>query len=617
HSVVLAGIDYQQVSRELAETLKACVAGGTSIVFSLGFNGAGVSQSPLATLCPLNVGGTVQLSELGSFGRAYGIQASGSPATFAIGQVAPGAEVLSWAGSYPAVIRSFHGSGTATALAFDFTAVPFKQNPQLAPVFADNVLRVTDSVAVTNWFIHPDPVSKVLKELSEAKPMSPGFVALFLLIYIVLIGPLNFLILGRLKRRTLVWITIPAIIAIFSYTGMYTGYFYRGSDNVTAYFQELHIFPGAAYTPYQTVMLIFTAERTHYELEVPDRSAFLYPDIPELRDNYMYYAANRSRKFSALKGAKIDNSDLPIVSATQGKWTTKEYFYQGYLNLGAQVTADISAVHNKNKLVDVEGSFTIDLPFDLYDCYIYAPYYKLDYGNLAGKGTYSLSAPTASNIGSMPEDNYLVQSMARFSEEQQNGSNAGLAYRNELLLVGFTDEVAALAEFQRPHVEHVLSMVVVHLPYKPVIPTSGSPEVTRMRLEGGAGFTLEDPFSYGGYGGRHSHHGQQAQTRQYRIEDGGYLDLSYEIAGHLGRNSLLHLSLVGYEGSDHNQVTDYQPYLEIAAWDGDRWRESRITPDYPAVGVPLEGLLDENRRITVRIRARKALMLQVPQGHVY
>ena len=38
----------------------------------------------------------------------------------------------------------------------------------------------------------------------------------FLLIYIALMGPLNYVILNRLNRREWAWVTIPLLIAVFS-----------------------------------------------------------------------------------------------------------------------------------------------------------------------------------------------------------------------------------------------------------------------------------------------------------------------------------------------------------------------------------------------------------------
>lgn len=604
-AIVLSDIDYQQVTGELAEALKACVSEGTSLIFSLGLNGAGVATSPLAELCPLKPQGTVQTADLGSLGRHYGIRTGEAPATLAVGTLAPGAEVSDWAGAYPAVVRSLRGGGRVTALAFDFTAVPFKQNPALAPLFIDNALKVEDSVQVRDQFVHPQQVGDLLEGLSEARPMEPWFVLLFLFAYVVLVGPVNFLLLGRLKRRTLVWTTIPVIIIGFSYLGLSTGYLYRGSDNVTAYFQELHIFPDADYMPYQTTMLVFTAERTHYELVVPDESAFLYPDVPMVYDQMMF--AGGGRPIRSFSGSQLDNFRQPQVTTTQGKWIPKVYFYQGFYNLEADADPSLIGTYSTGQ-ADVEGEFTIDLPFDLYDCRLIWPGGgELMLGNLAGQGTYSVSGNQTNISGRLDGDNYLVASTGSFRSGLLQAARPGSVYRDELLLVGFTETIETLAEFKRPHVEHRLTMAVVHLPFDASISEEGAKSIGRTRLVGGAGFAIYEGWFHRG--------GAAGQT--YYLQPDSFMDVEYEVAGQTDRENFLHLSLVGQDSQNNQPISDFSGQLEIAIWDGDRWRDVRIPPDQIAVDIPVGSALDSGRELLVRIIARDELILGLPSANVW
>jgi len=603
--IILADIDYQQVTDELAETLKACVAGGTSLIFSLGLNGAGVAASPLAELCPLKTQGTVQVDDLGSFGRRYGIQVGNAPATLAIGTLGTGAEVSDWAGSYPAVVRKLRGGGRVTALAFDFTAVPFKQNAALARLFVDDALKVEDSVQVKDEFVHPQDVGDVLEGLSEARPMAPAFVLLFLFAYVVLVGPVNFFLLGKLKRRTLVWTTIPLIIIGFSYLGLSTGYLYRGSDNVTAYFQELHIFPNSDYMPYQTSMLVFTAERTHYELVVPDESAFLYPDVPMVYDQMMF--AGGGRPIRSFSGSQLDNYRQPHVTTTQGKWIPKVYFYRGYYSLHANASSALTGTYASTQ-PDVDGSFTLDLPFDLYNCELFWPGGgSFSLGNLAGQGTYQVSGDQTNIRGSLDADNYLVAAAGSFRSGLAQAGRAGSVYRDELLLVGFTESVEALAEFKRPHVEHRLTMVVVHLPFKPSISTDGNKTIARRKLVGGAGFAVYQENFY--------RPGAAGQT--YTLEPDSFIDVSYEIAGRTNGDSFLKLSLVGQEVKTGQVIQDYSGVIEVALWDGESWRDVRVPPNSISMDIAIGRALDNDRQVLVRIVARTELILGVPDAAVW
>ncbi len=624
-SIVLADIDYNQVDPLLADALKACVAGGTNLVFSLGLNGAGLAKSPLVEICPLQPLGTEQLSGLGSFGAKYGFSNS-SIATFAVGDLQPGATVEAWANNLPAIISNTYGGGTITALAFDYTQMPFKQDDGLVGVFWDSAFQMKHSAGVDDWFVHPMFVDKILSKLAEAKPLTPGFVALFLLAYVALIGPFNFLLLGKLKRKTLVWITIPAIIIAFSYIGMSTGFLYRGADNVTSYFQELHIYPGANFAPYQTEMLVFTAERTRYELEVPDRSAFLYADVPQLPDANPFGRTKSANRMRGLSSGQIDNSTLPIISTTQGKWTQKVYMYQGNMALETDVSANLTAVragnsnNNKEELRDLRGTFNLDLPFDLYNCYLFAPHYtKTNIGNLVGKGSYSLPDLQGNLQGALSQDNYLAPSIGELATHQKRGVEMGLNYRDEILLVGFSDQISTLAEFDKPHVEHRLSMVVIHLPYKPIIPTQGEPAVSRTRLAGGAMFEPYDPF---GYSYSHSHsYGNQAgsyQGESYRVYKDGFIDIEYELAGTISFNSKMLLNLFGPTTPSNNEdIFDVFPYMRVLVSQGKGWQELTLRSDSRQVDVPVSGSASSSRTVKVRIIAREEFAIPLPKASFY
>jgi hypothetical protein len=615
--VVLADIDYTQVTPELAEALKAYVIGGGSLVFSLGLNGAGVAASPLAPLCPIAVSGTTQLTDLGDFGRLYKIPA-GSVATLATGRVAPDAETVFRAAGLPAVIRRVTGSGIVTALTFDYTQAPFRLSPALGRLFSENALRISSSVSVTNWFVHPGVVSEILRKLSEAVPMQPLFVLMFLGAYVVLVGPLNFLILSKLKRRTLVWTTIPAIILGFSWIGLQTGHLYRGSNNICAYFQELHLYPGSAYSPYQTVMLIFTAERTEYKLTVPDASAFLYPVIPAVAEDDMYgRPAPLPPRMHALGNSRVDNSKLPTVTTNQGKWTSKEYFYQGYVNCGAKVSADLSAVRRDGGIESVSGRASLDLPFDLYDAYLLGPQNSVSQlGYVTGQGTRELhwrGATANPPLAGLDSNDYLVQQIGELSDKQRLCSSFSLQYRDELLLVGFTDRVEALAKFNRPHKEHLLTMVVLHLPYEAVVPTSGGlSRGIRGILLGGSDIERRENTAYGYMPEEYE------RVRQYTMRANSYLDVAYEVSGDLnGSTGRLLMHLKAMDPGNYEPLQDLTYVFSLYGWDGREWTEIDIPENTTGLDVPMAGLLDEHRRVTLRFRAKKDCVLEVPSADAH
>jgi hypothetical protein len=113
---------------------------------------------------------------------------------------------------------------------------------------------------------------QILSALTQLPALAlPPIGALLLLLagYIVLVGPVNYLILRRLDRREWAWVTIPALIAGFTVGAYGIGAAIRGSDVML---HELAIVRGAADSG-QGVGLVYTAvfspTRGAYQISVP------------------------------------------------------------------------------------------------------------------------------------------------------------------------------------------------------------------------------------------------------------------------------------------------------------------------------------------------------------
>src|SRR6266699_4628591 len=66
---------------------------------------------------------------------------------------------------------------------------------------------------------------------AERPVISFGWVALFILLYIIVVGPLDYLFLKKVvKRLELTWVTFPAVVLIVSAVAYFTAYYLKGND---------------------------------------------------------------------------------------------------------------------------------------------------------------------------------------------------------------------------------------------------------------------------------------------------------------------------------------------------------------------------------------------------
>ncbi len=99
----------------------------------------------------------------------------------------------------------------------------------------------------------------------------PPFGGLLILLaaYIVLIGPINYLVLRKLDRREWAWITMPVLIAVFAAGAYGFGAALRGVDVIV---NEVAIVRGAPDTTEGTAQVylgVFSPSRGTYQVEVP------------------------------------------------------------------------------------------------------------------------------------------------------------------------------------------------------------------------------------------------------------------------------------------------------------------------------------------------------------
>jgi hypothetical protein len=70
-----------------------------------------------------------------------------------------------------------------------------------------------------------------LEKFGDITVISFGWVALFILIYILIVGPLDYLFLKKVvKRLELTWITFPAVVLVVSTAAYFTAYYLKGND---------------------------------------------------------------------------------------------------------------------------------------------------------------------------------------------------------------------------------------------------------------------------------------------------------------------------------------------------------------------------------------------------
>jgi hypothetical protein len=119
-------------------------------------------------------------------------------------------------------------------------------------------------------------VSAVMNLPSLALPPIGGLLVL-LFGYIVLVGPVNYLVLRRIDRREWAWVTVPALIAVFTVGAFGIGGLLRGQDVIVHEVGLVRGAPGTSSATIQSYLGIFSPSRTTYQVRVPGDALLAAP----------------------------------------------------------------------------------------------------------------------------------------------------------------------------------------------------------------------------------------------------------------------------------------------------------------------------------------------------
>lgn len=262
--------DTARLSQDQHNALRLWVQLGGQLIVSGGAS-ASLSTAGLADLLPVTVGGLerdVSLASLRQLVRSTtpGTQES-LPESTTVSHVdlLPDAQALDSA----RLVTAHHvGVGRVIFCAFDLSVLRgwvgestlWNRVLQAEPRFAPG--------AMPRWSGASDLLHDTLA-LPELERPSFGLMFLFILTYIVIIGPINFLVLRWLRRPDLAWVTIPALVLVFVLGTYGASFVIRGYKPEVMQLGIVQGFEGEPQGEGAAYIGIFSPRRTTYTLQFP------------------------------------------------------------------------------------------------------------------------------------------------------------------------------------------------------------------------------------------------------------------------------------------------------------------------------------------------------------
>ena len=287
----------------------------------------------------------------------------------------------------PAIVQANYGLGRVTLVAFDLDSSPFLDFSARPQVW-DYLLREAGSPRAAleppgkaNAALNFSPNAedewlaaiRINIDTFEGIPVvSFGWVALFIALYTLVIGPLEYLVLKHVfGRLELTWITFPIIVATVSATAYFTAYAIKGNDLKVNKIDVVDFNLHTGRVTGHSFFTVFSPRIDSYTVGVTPREG-VAGELPNGPSPCVGWLAGGSGGGGGIVSRSYDYAPDPatgfdsagLVKVPIQVWSTKAFraSWVGSVNADAPpLTAEL--FHPPGDPKEVAGSITCNLPF--------------------------------------------------------------------------------------------------------------------------------------------------------------------------------------------------------------------------------------------------------------
>jgi len=262
--LVWQDVDTQLTSGQLG-ALRGWLAGGGHLVVVGGTAGPAILSGFPDDILPYRPSATIDVAPQSLTALVGQLPRGASDIPALAGNLARG-HALATSDDRAIAAQAAYGSGTVTLLGFDPATPWIAEARSTQSMWRALLPQRSGGAAATGDDTQLMSAVSQLPELTL--PPIQGLLAL-LFGYILLIGPINYLVLRRLDRREWAWITMPALIVLFAAGAYAFGAALRGLDVVVNEVAIVRGAPDATEGMAQVYLGVFSPSRGTYQVEVP------------------------------------------------------------------------------------------------------------------------------------------------------------------------------------------------------------------------------------------------------------------------------------------------------------------------------------------------------------
>jgi len=348
-ALVLNDVDTSRLTPAQQRALAGWVQLGGRLIIG---GGTGAAQTLAGLPGPLR---PVRVREARSVAALPGLAGMGEgtpvrvPGPFVVAEAAPtsGAEVLAEQEGLPLVVQRRLGDGVVIFVALDLSRSPFGEWGGAAAFWKRLLVDERSlfpegppDMSRRDW--EAGPMLSALTSLPSLELPAVRWVLLLLLVYILLVGPLNYLVLRRRRRLEWAWVTIPLLTLAFSGLSYGIGYGLRGGEVILNVLSIVEMpVPDSPTAQVRTYVGLFSPTKHAYSLRVPGD---LLAGPLGTRFGGPWGPPARGGRITVVQGAPTVVRDLTV-----NQWSMQTFMAEGAV--GAPVRLEATLRYENDRLV--------------------------------------------------------------------------------------------------------------------------------------------------------------------------------------------------------------------------------------------------------------------------
>ncbi len=283
-AVVLGDAPVSLLTEEQSRALKLWVASGGLLIVTGGADFVGLHAAGLDSILPVDVRGANPAPGVPDLVNAYGAFES-TDATLVQSAVArEGARVLLGTSDRVIAAERDYGSGMVRFLAINPKIHPYRGWGAAKNLWNDLLLPAVDTLpGQTQWITSGRRgnsrssnwgIQNYLFDLAGIETPSANYFLLFLLAYILVVGPINYFALRWTKKLDLAWLTIPAVILLFTAVSVTVAQLSRGGGTLTADVTMVELHQRERVSRAMSALLIRSSSKSRQQITFDSRDTF-------------------------------------------------------------------------------------------------------------------------------------------------------------------------------------------------------------------------------------------------------------------------------------------------------------------------------------------------------